>query len=70
MYRTEAVPTEEYKMDRSDAVPTEECRMDRTDAVQIEEYKRTNIEKEVENTNNSYSYKSFKSKKNVWIIST
>ena len=58
MYRTEAVPTEEYKMDRSDAVPTEE-------------YKRTNIEKEVENTNDSYSYKIFKSKKcldNFYVI--
>ena len=63
MYRTEAVPTEEYEMDRTDAVPTEEYEMDRTDAVQIEEYKRTNIEKEVENTNDSYSYKIFKRKK-------
>ena len=63
MYRTEAVPTEEYEMDRTDAVPTKEYEMDRTDAVQIEEYKRTNIEKDVENTNDSYSYKIFKSKK-------
>ena len=44
-------------MDRTDAVPTKEYEMDRTDAVQIEEYKRTNIEKDVENTNDSYSYK-------------
>ena len=71
MYRTEAVPTEEYEMDRTDAVPTKEYEMDRTDAVQIEEYKRTNIEKEVENTNDSYSYKSFKRKKcldNFYVI--
>ena len=50
---------------------TEEYEMDRTNAVPTEEYKRTNIEKEVENTNDSYSYKSFKRKKcldNFYVI--